>query len=641
MNTAMLLQRFAPEMVDPSYDLKLKSTLTIKPDGFFMRVKRRPGKTLQTGIPGGVPSDIAQGQAHTEHSRAGGDAATAGTKVNIYYGGNAGTCEGFAQNLETRLQDFGVKATVSSLDSASENLSTDSVNAIITSSYEGKPPDNGKVFVAWLEQLQGSDKLKGVKYSVMGVGNSDWASTFHRIPKLVDERLQALGAKAILPAGYANVKTDLLGPFDDWAESFAKALMGKDSSSAEDEKPTLKVVVEKGKLAKQLGGEKMGEGIVLDNRQLADDSVGPAKMHLDVMLPEGVTYEAGDYLVILPKNPQDVVTRVMRFFGFADHTRISVQGSKKRYLPSEPTPIGVFLFGYVELQTPVTKRQLGTIASYAEGETKVALEKLQNDDIYASILEKRYSIIDILEEHPLEFPFEAYIDMLIPLVPRQYSISSSPLVPGQERTASVTYDIHTSPALSGHGVFFGVCSTFLASRKTGDRMSVMVRGTNVGFKLPGDTGTPIMMFAAGTGIAPMRAFIQERAVIHKAGGRKLGPALLFFGCRDAEKDFLYKDELKQWQEQGIVEVFGAHSRMPAGSTGPKYVQDAIWEQRERCSELFREGGKIYLCGSAARLGASCSKVVKDIYMEHSGKDEKQAEEWLDTVRTSRYISDVY
>ena len=153
-----------------------------------------------------------------------------------------------------------------------------------------------------------------------------------------------------------------------------------------------------------------------------------------------------------------------------------------------------------------------------------------------------------------------------------------------------------------------------------------------------------MMFAAGTGIAPMRAFLQERATIESAGGsRKLGPALLFYGCRDAEKDFLYKSELAEWEKLGIVKVYGAYSRAPgAGTAGhPKYVQDAIWEEREQCAALFRSGGRIYLCGSAAKLGKSSADVCKKIWMEQTGKGEDDAEEWLQRVKTDRYVSDVY
>jgi cytochrome P450/NADPH-cytochrome P450 reductase len=636
----MILQRFSPEMVDPSYDLEIKSTLTIKPEGFFMRVRRRPGKTMLTGIPGGVPSQTAQKQqAEEESKKATAGAAKEEKKVKIFYGGNSGTCEGFSEALATSLSEHNIQAQIAGLDSAAENLSNDTANIIITASYEGQPPDNAKKFISWLQKLKG-EELKGVKYSVMGVGNSDWVSTFHRIPKLIDEKMQAVGAQAIVPAGYSNVKADLIGPFEDWSEAVVKKLVGADGSSVEDEKPALKVSVERSTLARDLGDEKMGVGTVLKNDLLADTSVGLAKKHMEVRLPAGMAYESGDYLVIQPRNPDEAVHRVMRYFGYDEQTMISVAGSRKKFLPSTPTAIDVFLRDHIELGMPVTKRQLKVIAGYAKDGSA---DNLLSDETSAQLIEKRYSVVEVLIENSISVPFDIYIDMLLPLTPRQYSISSSPLAQGYEEVATITYDVHQAPAFSGHGVFEGACSTFLSARKPGDTMSCFVRTTNVGFRLPGDTETPIMMFAAGTGIAPMRAFLQERAAIATAGSRKLGPALLFFGSRDAQKDFLYQSELERWEKLGVVTVYPAHSRAPdAGTEGhPKYVQDAIWAERDQCAKLFNQGGKIYLCGSAAKLGQGCASVCKKIYMEKTGKNEEEAEEWLQSVKTDRYVSDVY
>ncbi|KAK5166584.1 uncharacterized protein LTR77_008127 [Saxophila tyrrhenica] len=644
LNTAMILQRFSPEMADPGYDLEIKSTLTIKPEGFYMRVRRRPGKSLLTGIPGGVPSKADHKQAADEKSEA---AAGVGAKekqksVSIFFGGNSGTCEGFSQALATSLSERGIQAEISNLDSAAENLSKDTTNFIITASYEGQPPDNAKKFVSWLQTLEGSDTLKDVKYSVMGVGNSDWASTFHRIPKLIDEKMGAVGAEAVLPAGFTNVKADLIGPFEDWSDAVVKTLTAAGGSPMQDEKPTLKVSVERSSVAKQLGEEKMGTGIVLKNEQLADTSVGLEKRHMDVRLPHGMNYKSGDYLVVAPRNPEEAVHRVMRYFGYDEQTKISVTGSKKTFLPSTPTPVEAFLRDYVELGFPVTKRQLKIIAGYAKDHSA---DHLLKDEVGDKLSEKRYSIVDVLIENHVSLPFDVYIDMLLPLTPRQYSISSSPLAEGHEDIVSLTYDVHSAPALSGHGIFEGACSTFLSGRKPGDAVSCFVRQTNVGFRLPGDPQTPIMMFCAGTGIAPMRAFLQERAAIAEAGSRKLGPALLFFGSRDAEKDYLYRSELLEWEKLGIVTLYPAHSRMPdSGTEGhPKYVQDAIYEHREECAKLFTEEnqGRIYVCGSAAKLGQSCANVCKQIYSERMGKDEEEAEAWLQRVRTSRYVSDVY
>lgn len=248
----------------------------------------------------------------------------------------------------------------------------------------------------------------------------------------------------------------------------------------------------------------------------------------------------------------------------------------------------------MELGTHITKRQLKVLANYTKGDMKGKLDNLLTDnEAWTNIVECRYTIMDVIEEYAVDLPFEEFVDMLIPLAPGQYSISSSPLASGHMDVASVTYDVHTAPALSGHGMFERVCSSYLDSRKPGDRLSCFVRATNVNFRLPASSKTPIMIFAAGSGIAPMRAFLQERSAIAEAGSRKLGPALLFFGCRDVETDFLYKSSLHDWEKLGILTVYPAHSRS-LESGKPRYVQEAIWEQREQSAQLFQQGGKICL-----------------------------------------------
>ena len=289
MNIALVLQRFQLEMADPEYDLQLKSTLTIKPLGFRMKVRRRPGKTLLTGIPGGAPSQAAE-KHKDQHEAAQKPKAAEGEKkqVNVFFGGETGTCESLAQALSDKGSDYGLQFDVNGLDSATENLSTAQPNIIITSSYEGKAPGNAKKFVSWLEHLNpSSDKLSKVQFAVYGVGNSDWANTFHRIPKLVDETIEKLGGKRVIDAGYSNVKTDLVGPWDEWSEKVCQALSG--SKSSVDSTPGVEVSVQSSKLPETLGGEEMNIGIVIENKELADNSAGPAKKHIVVRLPEGTS----------------------------------------------------------------------------------------------------------------------------------------------------------------------------------------------------------------------------------------------------------------------------------------------------------------------------------------------------------------
>ena len=260
--------------------------------------------------------------------------------------------------------------------------------------------------------------------------------------------------------------------------------------------------------------------------------------------------------------------------------------------------------------------------------------------------------------------------MLSPLTPRQYSISSSPLgsppvaaaatgfaIPSDADvdrlsclTASLTYDVYESPSLAHPATqtFNGVASSYLASLAPGARLRCFVRRTNIPFRLPADPKTPVIMVAAGTGIAPMRAFLQDRAAIAsaRAGGAEanLGPAVLYYGCRDAEEDFLYREELAEWERQGVVKVHTAFSQK-AASAGDKtgHVDARIWEDREELRGLCVDGGaRILVCGSAAKLGRSTAETCLRIYREaHPEETKEQAEGWLMRMKEDRYVSDVF
>jgi cytochrome P450/NADPH-cytochrome P450 reductase len=151
------------------------------------------------------------------------------------------------------------------------------------------------------------------------------------------------------------------------------------------------------------------------------------------------------------------------------------------------------------------------------------------------------------------------------------------------------------------------------------------------------------MVCAGTGLAPMRGFIQERATIKKARNATLGPAILYFGCRHHEKDFIYSDELKQWESDGVVSVRPCFSKIGPAGESKQYVPDRMWEDREELAELFgKENGKIFICGSASKLAKSTAEVCKKIWLErHQQSSEDDAQAWLDRVKEDRYVSDVF
>jgi len=306
----------------------------------------------------------------------------------------------------------------------------------------------------------------------------------------------------------------------------------------------------------------------------------------------------------------------------------------------------------VELGTPISQRQLGKLAAVtADPEERKDLEQYQDAEAFLThFLSNRFSVLDVLEDYQsCRLTFVEFLDLLQPLSPRQYSISSSPLgqhsLGANNACASVTYDVHEAPAFSQQNrIFHGVASSFLNQCSPGTRLRCFVRATNAAFHLPKDSSIPIIMVAAGTGIAPMRGFIEERAAIVAAKGRKLGPALLYFGCRDIDQDYIYRHQLEDWERAGAVSLRPCFSRHgPADGSNPyRYTSDRIWAERDQVADLFARGAKIFVCGSASRLAKSTADVCKKIWLErNSDCSARDAEEWLDRQKEDRYVSDVF
>jgi cytochrome P450 / NADPH-cytochrome P450 reductase len=223
------------------------------------------------------------------------------------------------------------------------------------------------------------------------------------------------------------------------------------------------------------------------------------------------------------------------------------------------------------------------------------------------------------------------------------SISSSPL--WNPSHVTLTYSILDQPSLSGHGRHVGVASNYLASLAPGDKLHVAVRRSHVAFHLPSDVeNVPVVCIAAGTGLAPFRGFVQERAAM-LGSGRSLAPALLFFGLREEKKDDLYREEFDRWEAMGAVEVRRAYSHYPDASGGCKHVQDRLWQDREDVVKLWKRGAKVFVCGSR-EVGAAVRETALRIMVEKDEckgetMSEEAAKNWFESIKNERYATDVF
>ena len=649
----MILQRF--KLIDiHRYQIVLKETLTIKPDGFKIKVRPRAdrdrgayaGRTTTTAA---VSTAAAAPRARTRPAH--------NTPLLVLYGSNLGTAEELATRVADLAEVNGFATKLAPLDDVVGKLPEQGGVLIFCASYNGAPPDNATQFVKWLGGELPKDAFAKVRYAVFGCGNSDWAATYQSIPRVLDEQLAAHGARNVYVRGEGDARSDLDGQFESWFAKLAPLAtkefgIDSDFSRSADDEPLYKiepVAPTAINAAVALGGAAPMK--VLANAELQNKSGANASerstRHIEVELPSGTSYRVGDHLSVVPRNDPALVDSVARRFGFlpADQIRLQVAEGRRAQLPvGDTVSVGRLLSEFVELQQVATRKQIQIMSENTRCPvTKPKLVAYIGDDAAATelyrseILGKRKSVFDLLEEHPAcELPFHAYLEMLSLLAPRYYSISSSPS--GDPSRCSVTVAVVAGAASSGRGIYKGICSNYLAGRRAGETIHATVRETRAGFRLPDDASVPIIMIGPGTGLAPFRGFLQERAA-RKAKGATLGPAMLFFGCRHPDQDYLYADELKAFAADGITELHTAFSR----AEGPKtYVQNLVAARQDRVWSLIESGAIVYVCGDGGKMEPDVKAALVAIYRERKAADAEAAQRWIDDLGTgNRYVLDVW
>lgn len=637
----MILQRF--KLVDHTrYQLKIKESLTIKPEGLVMRVRLRPDVVRG---PGAAVAAAKPAPKRTTPRKAG---ASHGTKLLVLFGSNMGTAEELARSIAEAAELNGFSTTLASLDEHAGKLGGEGAVVIVSASYNGGPPDNAGAFLKSLrEAAPGS--LEGVRYTLFGCGNRDWASTYQAVPRQIDDLMAAKGAERLYDRGEGDAKDDLDGDFQGWYEPMLPAVADRlgvklDPDAGASPEPLYQVQsVDKPPQNPIIGGAGALPMRVLVNRELQSvDASARSTRHIEVLLPDGVSYRAGDHLSIVPQNGAALVERALRRFGFAPgaHVVLAAAEGRRAALPvGEAIAVHRLLSDFVELQSPATRKQIQTMAQHTRCPfTRPKLEALLDEEAFrAEILVKRKSVLDLLEEYPAcELPFPVFLEMLPLMTPRYYSISSSPVADGAR--CSITVAVVEGPARAGSGIYHGVCSNHLARQAVGCSVQAFVKETKVGFRLPIDPAAPIVMIGPGTGLAPFRGFVRERAAL-KAQGRPLGPAMLFFGCRHPDQDFIYGGELKEHADAGVVDLHVAFSRLEGKK---RYVQDLLREQSESLWPLIGQGAMVYVCGDGGRMEPDVKRALIALYRDKAGADAAAGDSWMaGLVADGRYVLDVW
>ncbi len=440
-----------------------------------------------------------------------------------------------ARELADTAGMHGVRTETAPLNDRIGKLPKEGALLIITSSYNGKPPSNAGQFVQWLEEVKPGE-LEGVRYAVFGCGDHNWAATYQAVPRLIDEKLAEKGAERFSSRGEGDVSGDFEGKLDEWKKSMwtdaMKAFGLKLNENAEKERSALGLQFVSG-----LGGSPLAQtyeavyASVAENRELQAPESGRSTRHIEITLPKEAAYHEGDHLGVLPVNSKEQVSRVLRRFNLNgnDQVLLTASGQSAAHLPLDrPVRLHDLLSSCVELQEAASRAQIREMAAYTVCPPhKRELEDFLEEGVYQEqILTLRVSMLDLLEKYEAcELPFERFLELLRPLKPRYYSISSSPRKhPGQ---ASITVGVVRGPARSGFGEYRGVASNYLADRGPEDGIVMFVRTPETRFRLPEDPEKPIIMVGPGTGVAPFRGFLQAQGGVKKRRKRAGGGSSVF------------------------------------------------------------------------------------------------------------------
>ncbi|MFJ9037124.1 cytochrome P450 [Streptomyces sp. NPDC102406] len=637
MLLAMLVHRY--RLHDHAdYRLTVKETLTLKPDGFTLGLARRtPADRRHAPLPGAAATPRPDLEAAELPVR-----VRPGTRALFLHGSNYGTCRSLAAQLADEAAALGCETEVAPLDTYAVKLPTDRPVIVVAASYNGRPTDDAREFVAALDRAA-DGSLDGVLHAVLGVGDRNWAATYQHVPTGIDDRLTALGSERLCERAAADASGDLNGAVRTFTTGLRAALLeryGDPDATTARPAPTEAYEVREitgGPLDLAAARHGLAPLTVTEAYDLTAAAHPRTKRFLRLTLPDGVSYRTGDHLTVLPAHEPALVDRAVRALGVDPDAVLDIRSDRPRrdaLAVDRPVTVRELLSRHVELQHRPTPEQVAVLAEANPCPPEAAaLGSLPGDD--------PRTFVELVEAHPAlrsALTWTQLLDVLPPLRPRHYSISSSSVVrPGH---VDLMVSVLDAPAASGTGRHRGTGSTHLAALRPGDTVLGRVQPCRDAFRIRPDAAEPVVMVAAGTGLAPFRGAIAERLERRRAGGH-LPPALVYFGCDHPDRDLLHADELRAADAEAAICLRPVFSEAPVD--GHAFVQHRIAAEGAELWELLGAGARVYVCGDGARMAPGVRAAFRDLYRAHTpGADAGEAERWLAAlVAEERYVEDVY
>lgn len=570
------------------------------------------GISQQQAKPGPAPATQATSLA----------AVTAGKPaISILYGSHTGNGKSLAKKAADKARVLGYDVAVKDMnDYTPQQLKNERQLLVIVSTHgEGDPPVAAETLHQFLHSAR-APQLPELRYSVLALGDRSYAQ-FCQTGRDFDEKLAQLGARRIAD----RVECDV--DFQESAEGWIAAVLEKLESesgvpaaaASSNGAPAVATVV--AALATSPYHRKNPfPAPVLEKIQLNGRGSARETWHLELSLEgSGLVFEPGDSLGIWPQNPRELVQEVLKATILPARERVDWDGEK--------TTLADVLTHHVEL-TLITRDVLEKLFARTRYPRLAALLKDAN-----ALREYTWGrdLADMLREFPDIWSADSLLRVLRRLQPRLYSIASGPSFTEGEAHLTVSAVRYQTNGRKKRGA----ASTFLADHLPAGQTARVFVERNEYFKLPENPDTPILMIGPGTGVAPFRAFLQEREAL----GAK-GKSWLFFGNPHFETDFLYQTEWLQALKKGtLTRLDVAFSRDQEEKV---YVQHKLRQHGREVFAWLENGARVYVCGDKNRMAADVQEAFRQIVAEHGGRTAEQAEEYVKGLKQQRrYLEDVY
>jgi sulfite reductase (NADPH) flavoprotein alpha-component len=538
-------------------------------------------------------------------------------KLTIIYASQTGNAKGVAEQLKEEADAAGIEAEIFAAgDYKGKNLSKESHVIIVASTHgEGEAPDDAIELHEFLQSRK-APKLPNLQYAVMGLGDSSY-EYFCQTAKDFDAFLGKLGATAFLPRLDCDVDYEsVAAQWRSQALETVQATLG----AGEAEVVQLPVGQQVAQPVSAYSKKNPFPAPLLLSQKITGRDSGKDVRHVEIDLEgSGLNYQPGDALGVWYDNDPALVDAILAKVGLDADEIVEVDG--------EPASLREALTRHYEIT--VANPQL--VTRYAELSGSKKLAKLVADKDKLRKYAANTQLVDVLAEKKTALQADQLLGLLRRLTPRLYSIASSQEEVGEE--------VHLTVGLveyqKGEETRQGGASSYLARRLAeGETVNVFVEPNNH-FKLPADDSAPVIMIGPGTGIAPFRAFVQERD--NRAAD---GKNWLFFGDRTFTEDFLYQVEWQKYLKSGVVDrIDVAFSRDQAEKV---YVQHRLLEHAAEVWQWLQDGAHIYVCGDASRMAKDVHNALVSVVEQQGGKSREQAEQYVSELRKSkRYQKDVY